>query len=160
VLARIEPGRPAKLSYPDDEDELEEYQPDYLPWRRTFLPDAARAGQRRAEPDLLRPSSSGVSACRANLQPSGQTRRPPPRRRPAGAPRDPHRIRVNTTGHASKTLARARRRARHEGDGQAVRGSQAGGAIAAAIGDSSAAKQALDEAQDKALRAAGLVDAR
>ncbi|HWT85067.1 MAG TPA: hypothetical protein VN177_04790 [Myxococcales bacterium] len=55
VLARIEPGRPAKLSYPDDEDELEEYQPDYLalapyPFCRTLL-EQASAGQR---PDLLR----------------------------------------------------------------------------------------------------------
>ncbi|HXL39783.1 MAG TPA: hypothetical protein VN928_04480 [Myxococcales bacterium] len=55
VLARIEPGRPAKLSYPDDEDELEEYQPDYLaqapyPFCRALLEQAA-AGQR---PDLLR----------------------------------------------------------------------------------------------------------
>jgi hypothetical protein len=32
VLARIEPGRPVKLSYPDDEDELEEYEPDYIAW--------------------------------------------------------------------------------------------------------------------------------
>jgi len=55
VLARIEPGRPAKLSYPDDEDELEEYQPDYLaraPYHfcRALL-EQASAGQR---PDLLR----------------------------------------------------------------------------------------------------------
>jgi hypothetical protein len=55
VLARIEPGRPAKLSYPDDEDELEEYQPDYLalapyPFCRALL-EQASAGQR---PDLLR----------------------------------------------------------------------------------------------------------
>lgn len=55
VLARIEPGRPAKLSYPDDEDELEEYQPDYLaqapyPFCRALL-EQAGAGQR---PDLLR----------------------------------------------------------------------------------------------------------
>jgi len=55
VLARIEPGRPAKLSYPDDEDELEEYQPDYLalapyPFCRALV-EQASAGQR---PDLLR----------------------------------------------------------------------------------------------------------
>ncbi len=55
VLARIEPGRPAKLSYPDDEDELEEYEPDYLArvpysYCRALL-EQAGAGQRT---DLLR----------------------------------------------------------------------------------------------------------
>ena len=32
VLARIEPGRDARLEYPEDEDELEEYGPDYIAW--------------------------------------------------------------------------------------------------------------------------------
>lgn len=32
VLARIEPGKPVELSYPEDEDELEEYEPDYIGW--------------------------------------------------------------------------------------------------------------------------------
>jgi hypothetical protein len=32
VLARLQPGRPARLSYPDDEDELEELEPDYIAW--------------------------------------------------------------------------------------------------------------------------------
>jgi hypothetical protein len=32
ALARIEPGKPARLSYPDDEDELEQYEPDYICW--------------------------------------------------------------------------------------------------------------------------------
>ena len=32
LLARIEPGKPVALSVPDDEDELEEYEPDYLGW--------------------------------------------------------------------------------------------------------------------------------
>jgi hypothetical protein len=55
VLARIEPGRPAKLAYPDDEDELEEYQPDYVAWApyplcRGLL-EQAIAGKR---PDPLR----------------------------------------------------------------------------------------------------------
>jgi len=55
VLARIQPGRPAKLSYPDDEDELEEYEPDYLArvpysYCRALL-EQAGAGQRT---DLLR----------------------------------------------------------------------------------------------------------
>ena len=55
VLARIEPGRPLRLSYPDDEDELEEYEPDYIAWApyplcRAMLEEAL-AGKR---PDPLR----------------------------------------------------------------------------------------------------------
>ena len=55
VLARIEPGKPAKLSYPDDEDELEDLEPDYIGWAPyalcKSLLQAAQAGQR---PDPLR----------------------------------------------------------------------------------------------------------
>jgi hypothetical protein len=55
VLARIEPGRPVAFSYPEDEDELEEHQPDYIAWApfalcRGLLERAA-AGER---PDPLR----------------------------------------------------------------------------------------------------------
>ena len=55
VLARIEPGRPVKLTYPEDEDELEEYEPDYIAWApyplwRAMLSEAL-AGKR---PDPLR----------------------------------------------------------------------------------------------------------
>jgi hypothetical protein len=32
VLARIAPGKPARLSFPADEDELEAYEPDYIGW--------------------------------------------------------------------------------------------------------------------------------
>jgi hypothetical protein len=32
ILARVEPGKPARLSYPDDEDELEALEPDYIGW--------------------------------------------------------------------------------------------------------------------------------
>jgi hypothetical protein len=32
VLARFEPGRAARLEYPEDEDELEELGPDYIAW--------------------------------------------------------------------------------------------------------------------------------
>ena len=32
VLARIAPGKPVELSFPEDEDELEEYEPDYIGW--------------------------------------------------------------------------------------------------------------------------------
>ena len=55
VLARIEPGKPVKLSYPDDEDELEEYEPDYIGWAPyalcQSLLEQAKAGKR---PDPLR----------------------------------------------------------------------------------------------------------
>jgi hypothetical protein len=55
VLARIEPGKPVKLSYPDDEDELEELEPDYIGWApyalcKTLLEETL-AGRR---PDPLR----------------------------------------------------------------------------------------------------------
>ena len=32
ILAHIEPGRNARLMYPEDEDELEDYGPDYIAW--------------------------------------------------------------------------------------------------------------------------------
>jgi len=53
VLARLHPGRLAKLSYPEDEDELEELEPDYIAWAphavcRTLLQQAI-AGE-RADP--------------------------------------------------------------------------------------------------------------
>ena len=32
VLARFQPGRDARLEYPEDEDELEELGPDYIAW--------------------------------------------------------------------------------------------------------------------------------
>ena len=55
VLARIEPGKPVKLSFPDDEDELEEFEPDYIGWAPYALCKSllqqAQAGQR---PDPLR----------------------------------------------------------------------------------------------------------
>jgi hypothetical protein len=53
VLARLRPARPVKLSYPEDEDELEELEPDYIAWApyavcRTLLQQAI-AGE-RADP--------------------------------------------------------------------------------------------------------------
>ena len=55
ILARIQPGRRADLTYPQDEDELEEYEPDYSAWApyaicRGLL-ERAFAGER---PDPLR----------------------------------------------------------------------------------------------------------
>ena len=54
VLARVDPGRPFELTFPADEDELEELEPDYIGWIayplcRELL-EAAFAGQR---PDPL-----------------------------------------------------------------------------------------------------------
>jgi hypothetical protein len=54
VLARIEPGKIAALEFPEDEDELEELEPDYIGWIpyalcRELL-EAALAGKR---PDPL-----------------------------------------------------------------------------------------------------------
>lgn len=54
VLTRVTPGRPSELSFPADEDELEEMEPDYLGWisyslARELL-ETAYAGRR---PDPL-----------------------------------------------------------------------------------------------------------
>jgi hypothetical protein len=55
VLARIDPGRPFALSYPEDEDELEECGPDYIAWAPYLvcrgLLERTFAGER---PDPLR----------------------------------------------------------------------------------------------------------
>lgn len=55
VLARLEPGKPPRLEFPDDEDELEELEPDYIGWAPyalcKSLLEQARAG---ARPDPLR----------------------------------------------------------------------------------------------------------
>jgi hypothetical protein len=55
LLARIEPGKPAVLSYPEDEDELEELEPDYVAWAayplcKVLLEETRRGGR----PDPLR----------------------------------------------------------------------------------------------------------
>ncbi len=55
LLARIEPGKAPVLSYPDDEDELEDFEPDYIGWAsydlcRALL-EETMAGKR---PDPLR----------------------------------------------------------------------------------------------------------
>jgi hypothetical protein len=55
VLARIEPGKAVKLSYPEDEDEMEALEPDYIGWASFSLCkellEKTRAGER---PDPLR----------------------------------------------------------------------------------------------------------
>ncbi len=69
ILARIEPGKPPALSYPDDEDELEEYQPDYVGWAsytlcRSLL-QATFAGQR---PDPLKAILRGEVRLHGDLE--------------------------------------------------------------------------------------------
>jgi hypothetical protein len=53
VLARLSPGKPPQLSFPEDEDELEELEPDYIAWASHALCKqllrAALAGE-RADP--------------------------------------------------------------------------------------------------------------
>ena len=53
VLARLAPGKAAQLSFPEDEDELEELEPDYIAWASHALCKqllrAALAGE-RADP--------------------------------------------------------------------------------------------------------------
>ena len=53
VLLRLAPGKAAQLSYPEDEDELEELEPDYIAWAPHGLCKqmlrAAMAGE-RADP--------------------------------------------------------------------------------------------------------------
>jgi hypothetical protein len=69
VLARVAPGKRASLSFPDDEDELEELSPDYIAWAphalcRSLL-GAALRGER---PDPLRAIVERKVRLRGNLQ--------------------------------------------------------------------------------------------
>jgi hypothetical protein len=69
VLARIEPGRKIALSYPDDEDELEELEPDYVGWVsyalcKTLL-EETMAGRR---PDPLRAILEGKVRLKGDLE--------------------------------------------------------------------------------------------
>ena len=69
LLARIEPGKPARLEYPEDEDELEELEPDYIGWAsyplcRALLEQAQR-GQR---PDPLKAILRGEVKLHGDLE--------------------------------------------------------------------------------------------
>jgi hypothetical protein len=69
VLARIAPGKPTQLEFPEDEDELEEMEPDYIGWVsyelcRSML-QATFAGQR---PDPLKPILRGEVKLHGDLQ--------------------------------------------------------------------------------------------
>lgn len=69
VLARVEPGKPVALSFPDDEDELEEYEPDYTGWIshalcRSLLEQALSGGR----PDPLKAIFERKVRLRGDLQ--------------------------------------------------------------------------------------------
>lgn len=69
VLARIEPGKPYQLRYPEDEDELAELEPDYIcrtPYAvcKAFLKDAQAGGR----PDVLKAVLSGQMKVEGDLQ--------------------------------------------------------------------------------------------
>ena len=51
VLARIAPGKPVQLSYPEDEDEMEELEPDYIGWASY---DLCKTLLQQAKPDPLK----------------------------------------------------------------------------------------------------------
>ncbi|MFL5290186.1 MAG: hypothetical protein ACJ78W_10675 [Myxococcales bacterium] len=55
TLARLRPGAAADLSFPDDEDELEEHEPDYIAWAPYSLcKELLRAALAGSRPDPLR----------------------------------------------------------------------------------------------------------
>jgi hypothetical protein len=65
VLARIEPGKPPQLRFPEDEDELEELEPDYIAW----VPYSVVKSLARAEkPDPLKLILSGQIKLKGDLQ--------------------------------------------------------------------------------------------
>jgi hypothetical protein len=65
VLARIEPGKPPQLRFPEDEDELEELEPDYIAW----IPYALfRKLARDAKPDPLKAILQGQIKLKGDLQ--------------------------------------------------------------------------------------------
>jgi hypothetical protein len=54
-LARLRPGSPADLSFPDDEDELEELEPDYIAWAPyTLCKELVRTALAGGRPDPLK----------------------------------------------------------------------------------------------------------
>ena len=69
VLARVEPGKPFQLRFPEDEDELEELEPDYICWVpyelcRSLLRSALSGGH----PDPLKALLAGEMKLQGDLQ--------------------------------------------------------------------------------------------
>jgi hypothetical protein len=55
ALARLRPAKPADVSFPDDEDELEELEPDYIAWApHALCKQLLRQALAGASPDPLR----------------------------------------------------------------------------------------------------------
>ena len=55
LLARLRPQEEARLEFPDDEDELEELEPDYIAWApHALCKELLRAALAGARPDPLR----------------------------------------------------------------------------------------------------------
>ena len=65
VLARIEPGKPVRLSFPEDEDELEELEPDYIGWASYEL---CRTLLRQEKPDPLKAILEGKVRLQGDLE--------------------------------------------------------------------------------------------
>jgi hypothetical protein len=68
VLVAVEPGEPPHLTFCDDEDELEEFEPDYLghvPHR--LVRDLLRAAQSGLAPDPLKLITSGQVRVQGDL---------------------------------------------------------------------------------------------
>jgi hypothetical protein len=69
VLARIEPAKQAQLRYPEDEDELEDLEPDYICWIPYELcRSMLRAALEGAHPDPMKAILSGRMKLKGDLQ--------------------------------------------------------------------------------------------
>jgi hypothetical protein len=69
LLARLRPGAPAELRFPDDEDELEELEPDYVAWAPVLLcEELLRAALSGGRPDPLRAILERKVRLRGDLQ--------------------------------------------------------------------------------------------
>jgi hypothetical protein len=69
VLARLRPRAPAELGFPDDEDELEELEPDYIAWAPVLLcKELLQAALSGGRPDPLRAILERKVRLRGDLQ--------------------------------------------------------------------------------------------
>jgi hypothetical protein len=69
LLARLRPGAPAELRFPDDEDELEELEPDYVAWApHSLCKQLLRAALSGGRPDPLRAIVERKVRLRGDLQ--------------------------------------------------------------------------------------------
>jgi hypothetical protein len=69
LLARLRPQTEAQLEFPDDEDELEELEPDYIAWApHSLCKELLRAALAGARPDPLRAVLERRVRLRGDLQ--------------------------------------------------------------------------------------------